>query len=206
RGADANAKTALTHEGEPIEYERPVARPRHAGHALVVVPTVAEGREHGELVAAKVRHEVARSNCRDEPLAGLDEQPVAQRVTEGVVDRPEPVEIHDHDAEARRPILQGDRDPQREEVTVWQPAQYVMQRVVASLYRRASALIRRKDRGNEERKEKRAPVDDEEHGQALAREHEGRRRLEQQIVREHGPKGNAVGGGVPALNQGLLES
>ena len=66
--------------------------------------------EHGELVAADVRHRVAGPDQATEPVGDADEQLVADAVTEGVVHRLEVVEVDDHDAE--RPGLAaaaGDR-------------------------------------------------------------------------------------------------
>ena len=96
---------------------------------------------HGELVAAEPCTRVLGTDARLEPLRDLDEQLVAGRVAEAVVDRLEVVEIDEQDREEvlpAMPPLERMRDAIREEHPVREPRE----RVVVRLVRRADPRAR----------------------------------------------------------------
>ena len=101
-----------------------------------LVPDVVE--EDGELVAAEAGRGVARPERGGDPhRRGRDEDVVAARVAEGVVEDLEVVEVDEQDAE--RPAataaapLEGLDDPIAEEDAIGQAGQAVVQRLVADL-------------------------------------------------------------------------
>jgi hypothetical protein len=69
---------------------------RKAGDRAGVVQAV---HDHGELVAAEARHQVALAQRSSQPLCDLLEQDVARLVPVGVVDGLEPVQVEQHDCD-----------------------------------------------------------------------------------------------------------
>ena len=99
RDADAGARQ---HLGAVDHASAPTPPPAGAAaSAMRVVGVVHLLQQHGELVAAQPRHQVARAHAVGQAARHLAQQRVAGDVAEAVVDDLEAVEVEEHHREAR---------------------------------------------------------------------------------------------------------
>src|SRR6185295_17608882 len=79
---------------------------RHAGGVVDVADLL---EQDGELVSTHARHRVAEADAALQAPGDLDEELVAQRVAEAVVDDLEAVEVEEEDGEERVRVARGAR-------------------------------------------------------------------------------------------------
>ena len=100
--------------------------------------------QHAELVAAEPRGGVTRAQARGQPVRDLLQQPVALRVSAGVVDRLEVVEVDEQHADLRvGPRAAGERvlGAVVEQGAVGEPGQRVVERPMAQLLLEGLAVL-----------------------------------------------------------------
>ena len=140
RGADAQRDQ----EAAVAEIERRPARVEHAlgeQHRFVAVGEV--GGDQRELVAPDPCHRVGAADRVADAIGQLAQQPVAGRVTIGVVHVLEPVDVEHQDrglrAVAPRP-RQGLLEPVDQQQPVWQVGERIVRQQVAHPVLRAAAF------------------------------------------------------------------
>ena len=112
----------------------------HVGRLHAFLAVLQQDRE---LVAAEAGGGVGRTQTALEPLAHLVQQPVACRVTEGVVDRLEVVEVHEQDRDRLvlpHLTLQGVRDTVVEQRPVREGRHGIVEGLVGELLLELLAL------------------------------------------------------------------
>ena len=115
----------LDRERPPQRLDQALGRP--AGHRQIGRPE----QQNGELVAAQTGDRVGAAQRLLQTRADLGQQPIADLVTEGVVDVLEAIEIQQqHGHLLARPLRVLDRllDPVVEQGAIGQPGQRVVQR------------------------------------------------------------------------------
>jgi len=108
--------------------------------------------QEGELVAAEAGHGVHRAQHRAQASAQRDQHPVADRVTAGVVDLLEVVEVEEHDGRLgsrAAGALERHSEPVEKQGTVGEPGQLVVESLVGEVGLRALALDRVRERAPE---------------------------------------------------------
>jgi hypothetical protein len=137
------------------------------------------GQQDRELVAAETRHGVTGSQRSGEPGRGQSQQRVPGRVTQGVVDLLEPIQV---DEEQRRlgsfPGRGGHRllRPGEQQLAIRQAGQGVVVRLVLALQRNGGGGVHGCDGQDEHRDER---------GAALQRNHHDRRQRQERALGEH---------------------
>jgi hypothetical protein len=111
---------------ELIRIVQRVAHPSRYRLGFRVARDVLE--QHGELVASKACEELLAATRRFQTVGDLDQQIVADRMTHGVVDPLEAVQVDEHEADPRpAPASAGNRTSARlvERPPIGQPRQFV---------------------------------------------------------------------------------
>ena len=126
-----------------MSYGAEQQHPHALGHAHRVVLRLERRAEQDELVSAVAGDDVAVAHRGAQACGDLDEQPVAGRVAEGVVDLLEAVEVAEHHGEVA-PVRGGGAqvlvELGDERVPVDQAGQSVVRRLELQALRRAVAL------------------------------------------------------------------
>ena len=127
RHGDADARADIGVVGaDPIGSAQRANDPRREVARLIVLADAE--LDHGELVAAEPRHDVACADAFLQPPAGEAQEPVPGRMPERVVDLLEPVEIEVMDRERARQgnVAQGVLDAPRQMGAIGQARQSVV--------------------------------------------------------------------------------
>lgn len=101
-----------------------------AGDALGAGGGVGEGEQDGELVAAEPGRLGVLGQCLAQPFGDLEQQAVARQVPQGVVDRPEAVQVDEHEGgpgAGTFGLVQGGPGPLQQPLPVGQSGQRVPQ-------------------------------------------------------------------------------
>ncbi len=130
-GEDGEARAGLQDEREAVQVEGGAElRDQVAGDALGAGGGVGEGEQDGELVAAEPGRLGVLGQRLTQPLGDLEQQPVARQVPQGVVDRPEAVQVDEHESgpgAGTFGLVQGGPGPLQQPLPVGQPGQRVPQ-------------------------------------------------------------------------------
>ncbi len=198
-GEDGDARAGLQDEGEPVEVERGAERgDKVAGDPGRGRGGVGDGQQHGELVTAEPRGLRPARQRHPQPVRDLQQQPVTGEMAQGVVDRPEPVEVDEHEgglgADALG-VVQGGPDALQEPLPVGQPGQRVAQLLLGPGPGHPQGGVEGDERDREERQQDRLRHGDHADQRGDAEQGHGDQSLSEQ--------GGAGDGGQSAVARGV---